>query len=367
MSLRRILPDLIVVSLALATCAWTLTRVAGWRRVPILAAMLVFAGGIGTVLLQAAEMSLGFQLLMVSGLAFAAAVCVVWARGVDFVSKRMNPRRRQVLQIASKAVMVAPAAALGFGILSGRKQFRVEEVDLQVPNLAPDLEGLRIAQLSDIHLSPFLSRSELAWCVDMANEHRPHIGLITGDLITGLHDSIDDCLDELRRLRAEAGVFGCMGNHEGYIGAERYVAAEAARRGHTFLRRQQRSMAFGAARLNLGGVDHQWSKAAYLTGAGGLVRPGELNVLLSHNPDVFPVAVKQGWDVTFSGHMHGGQINLELGKANLNFMQLVTPYVSGLYREAGAAIYVSRGIGTVGMPARLGAPPEVGIIRLQRA
>ncbi len=367
MSLRRFLPDLIVVSLALASCAWMLTRVSGWRRIPILAVVLLFVGGIGTVLLQAAEQQLGFRLLMVSGLAFAAAVCVVWARGVDFIARRVNPQRRQVLNVVSKAVMAAPAVVLGFGILSGRKQFRVEEVDLAVPNLAPDLEGLRIAQLSDIHLSPFLSRSELAWCVDMANEHRPQIGLITGDLITGVHDSIDDCLDELRRLRAEAGVFGCMGNHEGYIGAESYVAAEAARRGHVFLRRQQHSLTFGAARLNLGGVDHQWSKAAYLRGADRLVRPGELNVLLSHNPDVFPVAAKQGWDVTFSGHMHGGQINLELGKANLNFMQLVTPYVSGLYREAGASIYVSRGIGTVGIPARVGAPPEVGIIRLRRA
>lgn len=367
MSLRRFLPDLIVASLALASCVWMLTRTRGWRRIPILAAMLLFVAGICTVLLQAAEQEAGFRLLMVSGLAFAVAACVVWARGVHFLSNRVNPERRQVLDLAAKAVMAAPAAVLGFGILSGRKQFRVEEVDLAIPNLAPDLEGLRLAQISDIHLSPFLSRAELAWCVDMANEHQPHIALVTGDLVTGIHDSIEDCLDELRRLRAEAGVFGCMGNHEGYIGAEAYTAIEAARRGHTFLRQQQRSLIFGTAPLNIAGVDHQWRKETYLKGAEQLVRPGELNLLLSHNPDVFPVAAKQGWDVTLSGHMHGGQINLELGKTNLNFMRLVTPYVSGLYREGSASIYVSRGIGTVGMPARVGAPPEVGIIRLRRA
>mgnify|MGYP003347963708 FL=1 len=201
----------------------------------------------------------------------------------------------------------------------------------------------------------------------MANEHHPQLALITGDLITGIHDSIPNCLDELRRLKTDAGVFGCMGNHEGYLGAEAYTASEAARRGFQFLRRQQAALQFGTARLNLAGVDHQWRKETYLRGADGLVRPGELNILLSHNPDVFPAAAKQGWAVTFSGHMHGGQINLELGRANLNFMQLVTPYVRGLYTAGQSSIYVSRGIGTVGMPARIGAAPEVGIIRLRRA
>jgi predicted MPP superfamily phosphohydrolase len=367
MLLRRFLPDLIVGSLALAVCARAWMRTRGWRRFLILAALTLLGAGLCVTLLQSAGQASGYRLLMVSGLAFASAASIVWAFGVHLVERRVNRDRRKILTLASHAVIAAPVAALGFGILSGRKEFRVETVDLPVPDLAPDLDGLRFAQLSDIHLSPFLSRADLAWCVDMANEHKPHVGLVTGDLVTGIHDSIGDCLDELRRLKADAGVFGCMGNHEGYLEAEAYTAEQAARRGIRFLRRQQTSLPFGAARLNLAGVDHQWEKPRYLRGAEGLVRAGELNILLSHNPDVFPVAAKQGWDVTFSGHMHGGQINLELGRARLNFMQLVTPYVQGLYTEGKSSIYVSRGIGTVGMPARVGAPPEVGIIRLRRA
>ena len=367
MSLRRFLPDLIVLSLALATCAWSFVSVRGWRRTLILSALSLLGAGLCVTLLEAAGIESAYRLLLISGLAFAVGASILWAAGVHFAERRFNRDRRRVLAVASQAVMAAPTAVLGFGILSGRKQFRVDEVDLPVPDLAPDLDGLRIAQLSDIHLSPFLSRADLAWCVDMANEHQPRIALVTGDLITGLHDSIPDCLDELRRLDAEAGVFGCMGNHEGYLDAEAFTAEEAARRGIQFLRRQQTSLQFGEARVNLAGVDHQWNKDTYLRGAGTLARPGELNVLLSHNPDVFPVAAKQGWDITFSGHMHGGQINLELGRANLNFMQLVTPYVRGLYTEGRSSIYVSRGIGTVGMPARVGAPPEVTMIRLRRA
>jgi uncharacterized protein len=365
--LRRFLPDLSVVSLALITCLWMLPRLRGWRRMLAIAAMLLFLGGLCATLLQAMEQESGFHLLMLSGLAFLTGACLIWGRAIQLLEHRFNPKRRQALTVASQALIAAPAVALGFGILSGRKQFRIEEVDLKIPNLAPDLDGLRIAQLSDIHLSPFLSRSDLAWCVDMANEHKPQVALITGDLVTGIHDSIDDCLDELKRLRADAGIFGCMGNHEGYIGAEAYTAAEAAKRGQRFLRMQQQSLQFGQARLNLAGVDHQWRADEYLRGASQLLQPGELNLLMSHNPDVFPVAAKQGWDVTLSGHMHGGQINVELGEANLNFMRLVTPYVAGTYQRDGKLIYVSRGIGTVGVPARVGAPPEVGIIRLRRA
>jgi predicted MPP superfamily phosphohydrolase len=86
---------------------------------------------------------------------------------------------------------------------------------------------------------------------------------------------------------------------------------------------------------------------------------------MSHNPDVFGVARKQGWNLTLAGHTHGGQVNIEILEQDLNLVRVfVTPYVYGLYQEGGASIYVTRGIGTVGVPARVGAPPEVALIRL---
>ena len=222
-------------------------------------------------------------------------------------------------------------------------------------------------QLSDIHLSPFLSREELARCVDMANETRAHLAFVTGDLITGSRDPIDTCLDELKRLRTDAGVYGCMGNHERYVKGEGYVEEHAARRGMKFLRQRNESLRFGDAKLNVAGVDHQTKGRGYLRQAPPLMRAGEFNLLMSHNPDVFPVAANQGWDLTLAGHMHGGQINLEIAQQNLNLARLSTPYVYGTYREGKSAIYVTRGIGTVAMPVRLGAPPEVALIRLRRA
>jgi len=110
----------------------------------------------------------------------------------------------------------------------------------------------------------------------------------------------------------------------------------------------------------------QW-QSHYLRGAEKMIVPGALNVLLSHNPDVFPTAARQGWDVTVSGHTHGGQVNVEILNQELNVARFYTPYVYGLYRTGGSSIYVTRGIGTIGMPARLGAPPEIAVLRLRKA
>ena len=92
-----------------------------------------------------------------------------------------------------------------------------------------------------------------------------------------------------------------------------------------------------------------------------------LNVLLQHNPDVFPTAARQGWDLTLAGHTHGGQVNFEILNQDLNVARFYTPYVRGLYRSGRSAIYVTRGIGTIGMPARIGAPPEITLLRLRMA
>jgi predicted MPP superfamily phosphohydrolase len=364
---KRFLPDLLVMAVALFAGRALLRMLPGrFFRVLIGAGSGLLVAGLAAVCLQALQYDLGFRLLMVGGVAFAWAGVVILAAAIGFCFRRIPvaPERRQLLV---GAAMAAPAAVLGYGMFIGRRQFQLKEVELAVPGLHPDLDGLRIAQLSDIHLSPFLSRADLQWCVAMANETRPQIAAVTGDLITGLRDSIDDCLEDLRHLRADAGVFGCNGNHERYIGAEAYTAERAARLGMKFLRGQRTGLNFGAARMNLAGMDHFDNRWSYAQDSEGLLEQGNFNFLLSHNPEAFPYIAKQGWDVTLSGHMHGGQINLELANANFNVARFKTQYIYGPYRQNRSAMYVTRGIGTIGVPIRLGAPPEVALIRLRKA
>ncbi len=96
------------------------------------------------------------------------------------------------------------------------------------------------------------------------------------------------------------------------------------------------------------------------------VQPGACNVLLSHNPDVFPVAARKGFQFTLAGHTHGGQVRVEILRQDLNIARFFTPYVDGLYRDGSSSIFVSRGIGTIGLPTRLGSTPEVALLHLCR-
>lgn len=276
----------------------------------------------------------------------------------------VDKTRRGLLQMAQTAVVAAPAAALGYGTFLERRWLHAEEVNLVVPGLPKDLHGLRIAQLSDIHMSSFLSASDLRAAVDMANGFRPHLAVVTGDLITRDGDPLDDCIRELSRLRADAGVYGCMGNHEIYANCEDYTAAEAAQHGLRFLRGEAETLRFGQARLRLAGVDYQKMHGDYLVGAKALQEPGAHHVLLSHNPDVFEKAAAQGWDLTLSGHTHGGQVTVEYLNQHLNLARFFTPYVYGHYEKEKSHLYVTRGIGTVGVPMRIGAAPEVALVRL---
>ena len=263
-----------------------------------------------------------------------------------------------------RILVAAPAAAAGYGVFLERLNIRLREVPIRIKGLPKDLDGVRIAQLSDIHRGPFFGRRHLDHAVALANETRPHLTVVTGDLITRKGDPLDDCLASLGRLRAYSGVWGCMGNHEIYAGGEDYTSEHGWRIGLRFLRNENELLRFGDAWLNLAGVDYQRMHLPYLVGAEEWVRKDALNVLLSHSPDVFPVAVEKGYQLTLAGHTHGGQINVEILNDNVNLARFFTPYVVGRYEKDGASIYVTPGLGTVGLPLRLGAPPEVTLIRL---
>mgnify|MGYP003345646432 FL=1 len=338
----RYLPDLILLSIVALThiaAAWSAgIKWPRWR-------MLIYAAGAGSVVLLA----MGFLLRAARVARFFPTWMQGWGRGLiliwAFVSILtllsvwlasripVSAERRGFLRLIKSALLAAPAAATGYGVFIERRSIRVRESDLPIHGLHPDLEGKRIAQLTDIHLSPFLTVPELDYAVQLANETKPMVTVVTGDLITVVRDPLHACLDSLQKLRADAGIYGCLGNHEIYAGAEDEAEREGARRGIVFLRKQQAELRFGGATLNLAGVDYQPFREPYLVGAETLLRPGAANLLMSHNPDVFPVATRQGWNAVVSGHMHGGQIRVEILHADMNLARIFTPFVDGLYRK----------------------------------
>lgn len=294
------------------------------------------------------------------------SLCFIGAAIVMFLSERIpkfRSDRREFLSKTTAALCAAPAAVLAGGVIT-RKDVHVNELDLKFPNLPKDLQGLKLLQLSDIHIGSFFSQRDLARVVDQSNSLRPDIAFVTGDLITTRWDPLDKCLLELQRLRAVSGVWACMGNHERYAEVQDYTEQAARRLGIIFLRHQGACLKFGDHRINVVGVDYQRRHSVYLEKAEDLISPDSFNLLLSHNPDVFPVATQKGFDLTLAGHTHGGQINVEILSQNINVADFFTPYTKGLYRLKDSSIYVNSGLGTIGMPVRIGAPPEITLIRL---
>jgi predicted MPP superfamily phosphohydrolase len=373
MSLRpHYLMDLVLGGVAIATLAmyWVWAGSLGRRTRTLSRLAIGFAGAVIVfgVMLSPIRISTRFPNPVVQWarcIELFVAVWIIYSLPILLVvrSTKFKRERRQALLTTAKLALVAPPTLAAAAFIQ-RDELTFREVDVFIPGLPKALEGLKLVQLSDIHLSPFVSQALLARAVDMANESKAHIALVTGDLISREGDPLDTCLKHLGRLRSDVGTIGCLGNHEIYAASENYTTAEGAKHGIRFLRMQSQPLRFGDAILNFVGVDHQRSGRRYLVGTEDLVLSGATNILLSHNPDVFPVAASKGFDLTISGHTHGGQINVEILDRDVNLARFYTPYTYGRYELAGRSIFVTRGIGTVGAPARLGAPPEVALIRL---
>lgn len=304
----------------------------------------------------------GYKLVEWIGLA-------AWRKPVASSTSPHDSSRRDLIRTAALATAAAPCAVLLYGTFIERTNFGVTESTIPIANLPRDLVGLRILQLSDVHRSAFLSQKLLARVVDAARELKADLIIHTGDFISSKGDPIDDCLKELARLHGSAEAFGCLGNHEIYAGVETYATQQAARLGLHILRSRAMTVQRGSARLNIAGVDYQrmGDRPHYLKSAQLLVDPNAVNILLSHNPDVFPVAARMGFELTMSGHTHGGQVRTEILHQDVDLARFYTPYIGGLYETGGRHCYVTRGIGTIGVPSRIGAPPEISLLRLSQA
>jgi predicted MPP superfamily phosphohydrolase len=306
------------------------------------------------------------------------------------VAGGFSPSRRTFFQYAAVLAGGFPFLAATYGFAAGRLHYKIERVDVPVANLPPELDGLRIAQLSDIHIGDYMPPREIARAVAMANDLQPDISFVTGDFVSSEGDPLDACITELSRLRAPLGVWGCNGNHEIYAGVEDDAERLFREKGMRLLRAANAVVEHKGARLNLLGVDYQRDHMVSGEHAGPesmlreiepLIRCDMPNVLLSHNPNSFRRAAELGIELSLAGHTHGGQVKFEIVDHSVSPARLITPFVAGLYHlpmngQASpapgnglqrAALYVNRGLGTFGFPVRLGVPPEITLLTLRRA
>jgi predicted MPP superfamily phosphohydrolase len=294
-----------------------------------------------------------------------------------------SPGRRHFLERTTNVAAAAPFIAGAYGLLYGRLNLQVTNQTVHLDRLPRSLDGFRIAQLSDIHIGPFMPAEEIRKYVAIANQLKPDLIVLTGDFVTFDPDTQQTVVEALSGLRAPFGIFGCLGNHDAWAGVEDSITALFRRTGVRILRAESVSItppngpisAADRESFNLIGVDfqsrHRFGPSApvrnILGNIEGLIDHDRVNILLSHNPDTFDRAAELGIDLSLAGHTHGGQAALEFISPQIAPSRLVTPYVAGWFRKPGGRLYVNRGIGTIGIPIRIGAPPEITVYQLVRA
>ncbi|HVH92920.1 MAG TPA: metallophosphoesterase, partial [Candidatus Acidoferrum sp.] len=288
-----------------------------------------------------------------------------------------DPARREFLKKGVGLAAAAPFMVSGYGALLERRKFEVDHFTIPVPNLSSELNHLTVVQLSDIHVGPFMPPEELAEYVEAVNRLKPDIIALTGDFVTGSESEVVPCAESLARLQARYGVFACMGNHDVYARAEDKLEHLFAEKGIETLRNNAKSIRIAGSKVSMLGIDDLERGHSDLRRALTVCErePGEVKVLLSHRPEVFPAAAKGDIDLVLPGHYHGGQVKLSPTAGSLSVARLLTPYADGLFRLArgghGARktshLFVSRGIGITGVPIRINCPPQIAHLRLIKA
>ena len=306
----------------------------------------------------------------------------------DVVSIGLDLSRRNFLAGSGGLLIPGILAVTGYKAYGGFEETEITpEHSIRISNLSRSMEGLRIAQLSDIHVGPYLGIKRLQRIVELVNTLDPDLVFITGDIIDRSLSDLPETVGGLAGIRSTLGTYAILGNHD--ISSDPYSRSGEFRGGVNIvqglnsigihvLRNELVYLGSGRDRLALLGLDwlsqpgdrrfysyRQPETRSQLNHMLEQIEPGTPTILLAHHPDTFEDSAPLGIGLTLAGHSHGGQVVL----ANIDGVPISIAtsrfrYVSGLYQANGSSLYVNRGIGYLGVPIRINCPPEISRFKL---
>ena len=274
---------------------------------------------------------------------------------------------------------------MGFGMLHGNYNFKIWKFQLPILRMPKELSGLRILQISDMHLGTWVSTEPLDEAIQYMNELKPDLVFFTGDLVNAKTSEAFSFYDSLQKIKAKYGIYASLGNHD-YGHYYRWESKEEEQKnwddllrfynklGWKLMRNESDIVIVNACRVLLTGVEN-WSLNPRFPRIGDLKKATEgydsadLNLLLSHDPTHWDQKVKQfpiPFDITFSGHTHGFQFGFESTLFRWSPAQYLYKHWAGLYSDSSKEkyLYVNRGIGAIGFPGRVGIRPEITLIEV---
>ena len=291
--------------------------------------------------------------------------------------------RARFLSQLGLILATVPFSAVLYGVTKGRRSFNVARVPVKSPRLPSGFDGLRVVQISDMHLGSY--GGDLAIVrngVDLINAEEPDLILFTGDLVNDFAEEAEPFVAELARLQARMGKFSILGNHD-YSDYPNWSdpAAKAANlerlkaihgeMGFRLLLDEHLPLERNGDRIALLGVQnwgHRFQQYGDLNKAMKGSEQFAYRLLMSHDPTHWEHKVQgTGIDLTLSGHTHGAQLGVKIGGTTYSPAQWVYKHWAGLYAEGEQQLYVNRGFGFIGFPGRVGMPPEITVLELLRS
>ena len=272
---------------------------------------------------------------------------------------------------------------IAYGTFFGRFNFKTEEITVKVRNLKPGLNGLRIVQISDLHLGGFYNHHEkLRKAIDIINNLKPDILINTGDFVTFGWREFDNCETILSKAGSRYGNFAIIGNHDigtylpGISAAERDSVAlkvheKIVASGYQILYNNSIILDIDGAKVSFTGVTTGGRHPLFIHGdvrkAMEDADSPDFRIFLCHDPNQWEADVvgKTDIDLTFSGHTHGMQMGIITRKFRWSPSKYYYPHWNGLYTEGRQYQYVNRGLGVLAIPFRIGMPPEITVVTLK--
>lgn len=291
--------------------------------------------------------------------------------------------RSKFMSHAALAAGAIPLATMSFGILSGAYDYRVRKKTLVLKNLPKAFDGIRIAQISDIHTGSFFNKTAVAGGVDMLNDQKADIVFFTGDLVNNQSDEAKPYLDIFKKVKAPMGVFSTMGNHD-YGDYNQWSSVAAKQKdiaqlhemhrymGWDILLNENRIIKEGSDQMAILGLENwgegRFSKYGNMEKTLKGVEEIPFKLLLSHDPSHWDAQVRKEYsniDLTLAGHTHGMQFGVEIGDFRWSPSQYIYKRWADLYQEEDQFLYVNRGYGFIGYPGRVGILPEITVLELK--
>jgi predicted MPP superfamily phosphohydrolase len=275
----------------------------------------------------------------------------------------------KLLKVGAIDLALLAAGGAGWSFLVEPNWIKVEHVNLELPRLGSEFSGIRIAQISDIHMGGWMNAERLQHIADLVKKQKPDLLFLTGDFLIGhtfdtsSEEHIQDLIDILAPLAKSFPSFGILGNHDYWTNADA-VREMMKASGITELSNSVVTITHGNQNLHLCGVDDIWERHARLDDVVDQLPDDSVAILLAHEPDFADVSAETGrFDLQVSGHSHGGQVVIpSYGPPILPY--LGQKYPSGLYQVGNMLQYTNRGVGMIDPAVRFNCPPEITVFTL---